>query len=215
MGRLVPMVIPAWMLPAIVIALVIPGVAAFAVVGPSLGLAVGALTIGALVVVAARARFDTPIEVASSPDRRYRVLVVSTEPVAEASLVERIAAIAADGQALVDPVAEPELLVLAPALASRLDRWASDVAAARGAAHDALAISLAGFAAAAVDASGKVGDADPVQAIEDELHTFAAREVVIIDGPGLGPAEVAELRRRLDRPVRELQPQVTRASSSR
>lgn len=204
MGKLVPLEIPGWMLPLIVIAIVVPGVAAFAVVGPSLGLAAGALTVGVLVVVAARVRYETPIEVASSPDRRYRVLVVSTEPVDEPRLVARIAAIAADGQALVDPAAEPELLVLAPALASRLDRWASDVEPARRAARNVIASSLAAFVGTGIEVAGKIGDADPVQAIEDQLHSFAAREVVVLKGPGLGASQISEVRRRLDRPLREL-----------
>jgi hypothetical protein len=204
MKKLVPMVIPSWMLPLIVIALVVPGVVGFAIVGPSLGLAVGALTVGVLVIVAVRAGYDNPIAVAASPDRRYRVLVVCTEPVDEPRLVARIAAIAADGQALVDPAAEPELLVLAPALASRLDRWASDVEPARRAARDVIASSLAAFVGSGIEVTGKIGDADPVQAIEDELHSFAAREVVVLEGPGLGASQIAEVRRRLDRPLREL-----------
>jgi hypothetical protein len=77
---------------------------------------------------------------------------------------------------------------------------------ARRAARAAVAASLGAFAVAGLDAAGKVGDASPVQAVEDELHTFPAREVIVVDGPGLGASEVLELRRRLDRPVRELDP---------
>ena len=150
--------------------------------------------------------YDEPIEVASSPDRRYRMLVVTTEGVDEPGIVERIAAIASEGQQVVDPNSGPEIVVLTPAVQSTLDRWASDVRKARRRARAALAVSLGAFAVAGIDAAGKVGDGNPVQAVEDELHTFPAREVVVVDGPGLGGAEVAELRRRLDRPVRELDP---------
>jgi hypothetical protein len=194
------------MLPLLVIILVVPAAVGFAVAGPPLGLAIGAITVAALLFTAARIRYDEPIEVAASTDRRYRMLVVATEPVAEPQLVERIAAIAAEGQRLIDPAARSELLVLAPAVQSRLDRWASDVRSARRGAREVLAVSLGAFAAAGIDAAGKIGDADPVQAVEDELHAFAAREVVVLDGPGLGATEVAEFRRRLDRPVRELDP---------
>ena len=206
MRRLERLVIPAWMLPLLVIVLVVPAAVGFAVAGPPLGLAIGAITVAALLFTAAKIRYDEPIEVAASTDHRYRMLVVATEPVAEPQLVERIAAIAAEGQRLIDPAAQSELLVLAPAVQSRLDRWASDVRSARRGARQVLAVSLGAFAAAGIDAAGKIGDANPVQAVEDELHAFPAREVVVLDGPGLGASEVAEFRRRLDRPVRELDP---------
>ena len=67
-----------------------------------------------------------------------------------------------------------------------------------------LALSLATMAAAGVDASGSGGDADPVQAITDELHDYPAREVLLVAGPVLGRAEAEEVGRRLDRPVRLL-----------
>ncbi len=213
MRRFERLVIPAWMLPLLVAVLVVPAAVGFSIAGPPLGLAIGAITVAALLFAAASLRYDEPIEVASSSDRRYRMLVVATEPVAEPQLVERIAAIAAEGQKLIDPGAHSELLILAPAVQSTLDRWATDVRAARRTARQVLAISLGAFAAAGIDAVGKVGDGNPVQAIEDELHAFPAREVVVLNGPGVGPSEVAEVRRRLDRPVRELQPSKRVASS--
>ncbi len=78
MRRLVPVVFRPWMLPLIVAALVVPIVAAFALVGPQLGLAVGALAVAAVLVIAARTQFDEPIEVQPSTDRRYRLLVVTS-----------------------------------------------------------------------------------------------------------------------------------------
>jgi hypothetical protein len=204
MGRFDQGGIPAWALPLGVAALIVPSAAGFALAGPPLGLAIGALTVAALLVLAARARHDEPIEVAASQDRRYRMLVVATESVDEPELIGKIAAIAAEGQRVVDPGARSEIVVLAPAVQSTLDRWASDVRKARRTARAAVATSLGAFAVAGIDAAGKVGDGNPIQAVEDELHTFPAREVIVVDGPGLGGAEVAELRRRLDRPVREL-----------
>jgi hypothetical protein len=41
-----------------------------------------------------------------------------------------------------------------------------------------------------------------VQAVEDELRTFPAQEVVLAAGAGLARAQIDEIRRRLDRPVR-------------
>ncbi|HLM31009.1 MAG TPA: hypothetical protein VK326_05055 [Solirubrobacterales bacterium] len=209
MRRLVPLVLRPWTLPLIVLALIVPSIAAFSLVGPQLGVAVGALTATVLIGIAARMRFEEEIEVAPSPDERYRMLVVSTGPIENPAIVERVAELAEEGTSLTDgSPATPQLLVLAPAQPSLLDRWATDLRAARDLAHRALVMSLASFAAAGIDATGKVGDADPVQAIEDELHTFAAREVVLVDGPGIGHEQVEEVRRRLDRPVREIDSRV-------
>ncbi len=202
MRRLMPLVLRPWALPLIVLALIVPSVAAFSIAGPQLGLAVGALTVAALILVAARARFEEEIEVAPQTDARYRLLVVAPDPVEDPGTVERIAAVIEEGRR--HSSGEPQLRVLAPARMSTLDRWASDVRSARLHAQRALALSIASLAAAGFDATGKVGDADPVQAIEDELRTFPAREVVLAGDSSFEPGEVEELRRRLDRPLRQL-----------
>jgi hypothetical protein len=202
MRRLMPIVLRPWALPLIVLALVVPTVAGFYIAGPPLGLAIGALTVAALIVFAASAKYDEEIEVAAPPDERYRLLVVAPDAVDEPSAVERIAVVADEGRR--HSRGEPELRVLAPVRMRTLDRWASDVRNARSHAQRALALSLASLAAAGLDATGKVGDADPVQAIEDELRTFPAREVVLADRGSIQPSEVEELRRRLDRPIRQL-----------
>jgi hypothetical protein len=205
MRRLVPVVLRPWTLPLIVLALVVPSVAGFALVGPQLGLALGALTATVLIVLAARARYDEPIEVASRPDRRFRLLVVTGHPISDGVEVERIGRIAAEGnRALASESTEPEVLILAPAFQGTLDRWASDVAKARDRAQEVVALSLGTLAAAGLDVRGGVGDGDAVQAIEDELRTFPAQEVVVVRGEELGDREVAEVRRRLDRRVHDL-----------
>lgn len=202
MHKLVPIVLRPWTLPLIVIGLVAPAIAAFALVGPQLGLAVGALTATAVIVLAARASYDEPIEVAPRRDRRFRMLVVAGEPISEPEVIEQIAAIAAEGdRALGSGGAEPEVLVLVPATQSRLDRWASDVGKARDRASSVLAVSLGTLTAAGLDVRGRVGDADAVQAIEDELRTFPAQEVALA---GLDAEAAEDVRRRLDRPVRRL-----------
>jgi hypothetical protein len=203
MQRLVPLVLRSWSLPFVVLGLVAPSVAAFALLGPQFGLAVGALTAAAVIALAARARFDEEIEVAAAPDRRYRLLVVASQPLDDPALVAEIAAVASEGEGAIGP-GPAEVRVLAPARSSLLDRWATDLEPARTEAQHTVAVSLGSLAAAGLDAAGRVGDGDPVQAIEDELRGFSAREVAIVDGPGLGPGEVEEVRRRLDRPVREL-----------
>jgi hypothetical protein len=206
MRRLLPLVLRSRSLPLLVFALIFPSVASFTLLGPQFGLAAGALSVGVLLVYAARARYDEAIAVAASPDDRYRLLVVAGRPLDQPELATRVAAVAGEGQRVLGAgsAAGPELLVLVPARASRLDRWASDVGPARDQAQRSLALSLASLATAGLDARGCVGDADAVQAIEDELHSFPAREVVLVDGPGIGSREVEEVRRRLDRPVTRL-----------
>jgi hypothetical protein len=46
-------------------------------------------------------------------------------------------------------------------------------------ADDRLAASIVAMRAVGVDATGEIGDADPIQAIEDALRTFRADELVV------------------------------------
>lgn len=214
MRRLVPLQIRAWMLPLIVAALVIPIIAGFVVAGPPLGLALGAIAVAALLVVAARAQFDEPIEVAASADRRYRLLLVASEAVTDSDLVDRVVAIAGEGADAIGGPEPPLVHVLVPVQLGTLDRWASDLGQARDRAAGALAASFAALDAAGLATAGGVGDADPVQAIGDLLAEFPAREVLIVPGPGIGRLQADEVRRRLDRPVRLLDAQPKRPTSS-
>ena len=207
MRRLMPVELRPWTLPLIVGALIAPTVAAFAVAGPQLGLAVGALTAAVVVVLAARAGYDEPIEVAPGPDRRYRLAVLTVDPIEAPATVDGLARIAAEaGRPGVDGE-EPHVLVVAPAVASTLDRWASDVRAARERAQRNVAVSMASLTAAGLDAAGRVADGNPVQALEDELRSYPADEVVVIPGDEVDAGVLEEIRRRLDRPVRELRPE--------
>jgi hypothetical protein len=203
--KLEPLQLKAWALPLVVIAIAVPIVAAFAAVGPNAGLAVGALAAATIIVLAARARFEEPIEVGASPAGRYLLLVVITEPLDDPALGGQVAEIATEGARATgaEPDPEPEVLVLAPALNKPVAHWLSDLRQARYEAQKRLALSLATLAAAGVDARGQVGDSDPVQAVEDVLRTFPAREVAFV-GASRGGREVEDIRRRLDRPVREL-----------
>jgi hypothetical protein len=204
--KLEPIHLKPWMLPLIVLALAVPIVAGFTLAGPSAGLALGALAVAVILVLAARARFDEPIEVGASPGDRYMLLVVVTEPVEEPSLAGTIAEIAAAGAGATGtgPGRQAELLVLAPALNTRVAHWLSDLRKARFDAQRRLALSLGTLAATGLDASGQVGDSDPVQAVEDALRTFPAQEVVFVAPPDHA-SDVGEVRRRLDRPVRLLE----------
>ena len=108
-------------------------------------------------------------------DGRARILVVANETVAGHSLREEVVRRARESAA--------EVLVVTPALNTRLRHWTSDEDTARMAAQDRLDESLAALAADEVDAKGSVGDDDPIQAIEDSLRVFAADEIVISTHP--------------------------------
>jgi hypothetical protein len=206
--KLEPIQLKSWALPLIVTGLIAPPIAAFALAGPGAGLAVGALAAGAIVVIAARSRFDEEIEVGASQGDRYTLLVVATDAVEDPGIAGAIAEVARAGARATraDPDREPQILVVAPALNTRVAQWLSDLGTARLGAQRRLAVSLGTLAAAGLDARGQVGDADPVQAVEDALRTFAAQEVVFVTGPD-HDHDVDEVRRRLDRPVRVLAPE--------
>jgi hypothetical protein len=159
-----------------------------------------------ILILAARARFDEPIEVAAAPGDRFTMLVVVTAPLEDPQLAGAIAEIAGAGAKSTTPDAtrEPEILVLAPALNTAVSHWLSDLRQARFEAQRRLTLSLATLAPRDVDAHGQVGDSNTVQAIEDTLRTFPAREVVFVTDSRRS-ADVEQVRRRLDRPVRVLE----------
>jgi hypothetical protein len=195
------LVFRAWVLPLIVLALVVPGSVAFILAGPGVGLAVGALAAATTIVYAATRHPDEPIEVASSTDHHRRLLLVAIEPVDQPQAVEGVRAAAHAGA---DD--DPEVLVLAPALNSTLSHWASDIDRSRLDAQRKLVLTVGALAAAEVDARGAVGDADPLQAVEDTLRDYAADQVLVAIPPEAGARRLlAELRRRLDRPVQPLE----------
>ena len=194
-----------WLTPFLVLALVAPAVGGFALGGPPLGLAIGALSVATLLVVAARSRFDEQIEVAG-PSRGHALLVLVIGAIELPEQAQRIAEMARAG-ALVESLrtdAEPEILVLAPATNRPLAEWLSDLGDARFDAQRRLALSIGTLAAAGVEARGKVGDADPVQAVEDVLREYRAREVVVVAGPDAPEEALTELERRLPLPMRRL-----------
>ena len=108
-------------------------------------------------------------------DSLKRILVVANETVAGSRLRDAIKAAADDGKASV--------LVVSPALNSPLRHWTSDEDNARAAAEERIARSVAELERLGIDARGEVGDADPVQAIEDALRTFGADEIIISTHP--------------------------------
>ena len=72
-----------------------------------------------------------------------------------------------------------DVLVIAPALNTRLGFWACDDRRARRHAEERLASSLHSLGVAGIEAEGFVADADPLLAIEDALQLFDADRIVI------------------------------------
>ena len=206
MRRLEPVRLKPWLLPLIVLAIAVPIIAAFAFTGPAGGLAVGAIAAAVILILAANARFDEPIEVAAAPPDRFTMLVVITTALEDPQLAGAVAEIAEAGARSTRPQAiqPPEVLVLAPATNSAVAHWLSDLRRARFEAQRRLTLSLATLAPEHLDAHGEVGDSDTVQAIEDTLRSFPAQEVVFVTAQGQN-GDVKEVRRRLDRPVRVLE----------
>jgi hypothetical protein len=69
---------------------------------------------------------------------------------------------------------DAEVLVVAPALNSRLRHWLSDEDGARRRAAERADACVEQLERSGAHASGRVGDPDPMQAIEDALPTFPA-----------------------------------------
>jgi hypothetical protein len=123
-------------------------------------------------------RLEAPRQTAPAPrdeNGERRILVIANETVGGRPLLERIRELASGRDARV--------LVVIPALNTPLRYWASDVDPAREAAAQRLEASLSRLREAGIEAEGEVGDADPLQAIEDSLRTFGADEVVISTHP--------------------------------
>ncbi len=183
-----------WKLPLIAAAIVVPIVAGFAIAGPGLGVGVAALVAFSIVLIAVRQRPRGPLGSPADDGRRH-VLLVITCPVEEPATVGRIAAAATLGSGNEDA----DVLVLSPARIGFLDRWASDVEGARRVAQENLVATVAALAKAGIAAEARVGDEDVVQAVEDQLQSFPANEVVLITGEGeeKDEAAAAELKSRL------------------
>jgi nucleotide-binding universal stress UspA family protein len=108
--------------------------------------------------------------------------------------------------AIVPPeVSEADVLVVAPALNSKLRHWLSDEDAARGRAKTLAEALVELLKREGVRAEGRTGDSDPVLAVADALQTFHADEIVIAGRPsgqnGLDRL-VLRIRSRFGLPIR-------------
>jgi hypothetical protein len=166
-----------------------------------LGLAVFLAMSAAAILIYLRQRGARPaqrhVEHVGPADVR-RILVVANETVGGDELLSAVTAAVGAGRS--------EVLVVSPALNSRLRHWTSDEDGAREAAQARLEQSLERLSEAGIRSYGEVGDDDPVQAVEDALRTFGADEIIVSTHP-LGrsnwlEAKVVErVRERFDVPV--------------
>lgn len=111
--------------------------------------------------------------------------------------------------------ADGDVLIVAPALTSRLHYWMSDEDAGVEEARQRLAESLERCGAAGVAARGALGDADPLQALDDAMRTFSPGEVIIATHPEgrsnwLERGLVAQARERFDVPITHVAVDVAR-----
>jgi len=161
------------------------------------------LTAGVLVWWFRTRRAERPPKTAPRPhaEGERRILVVANETVGGHTLRSLILERSLDVQ--------EQVLVVTPALNSPLRHWTSDEDDARAAAQERLDASLAKLSEAGVEASGEVGDGDPLQAIEDALRTFGADEIIISTHPEgrsnwLERGVVEKARERFTVPIRHV-----------
>jgi hypothetical protein len=107
---------------------------------------------------------------------RSRILLVTNETARGDELHNVVLEHAARGH-------PAHVLVVAPALNSRLRHLFSDDAAARRGAIERVLDCVERLTRAGVSAEGAIGDPDPVQAIEDALGSFRADRVIVATHP--------------------------------
>jgi hypothetical protein len=128
------------------------------------------------------------------------VLVVANEVLSGERLREQI--VGADGDGL-------EVDVLAPVLTSAIHYGVTDIDEETAEARVRLERSLRWAREQGIAARGRVGDPDPVVAIEDELRDFGADEIVVVthtdeQANWQERTELQRLGRELDLPVRRV-----------
>jgi hypothetical protein len=137
-----------------------------------------ALTLAGAVYVVRATRTEPPRQAVSSRRGRAnerRILVIANETVGGERLRDEIHS-RSEGY-------DEHVLVVTPALNSHLRHWASDEDNARVEAQKRLDASLERLRARGIDAKGEVGDAEPLQAMEDALRLFGADEIIISTHP--------------------------------
>jgi hypothetical protein len=176
-----------WKLPLLVFAIAVPIVVGTLLGGPGVGLALAAMVAVGIVYWAVQMRPRGGIGEPPGTQVRRRLLVVVSRPVEDEATTAAIAA-----EAGIDGSRDlAEVMVLAPLRIGFLDRWASDLEPAREEAQKMLVISVASLARVGVVAEARVGDEDIVQAVEDQVGSYAATEVILVTAPDAEDADAA------------------------
>jgi hypothetical protein len=164
------LIVAALLAPIALVAVIWSTGAGLAVAG---GLALG-LVFGLFVL-----RKDEPREKAAlrprPADGTRRILVVANETLSGRALRAEISQRSGDKRT--------ELHVVTPALNSKVKHWTNEEDDARAAAQQRLEGLLGTLRREGLEAGGDIGDADPVQAMEDALRMFPADEVIISTHP--------------------------------
>jgi|SRR5262245_32537938 len=108
-------------------------------------------------------------------DGGHRVLIVANETLSGSALRHEIEH-RATGR-------DTELFVVTPALNSKIRHWTSDDDRARAAAHARLQEMMDTLDREGFKVQGDIGEADPIQAMEDALRVFEADEVIVSTHP--------------------------------
>jgi hypothetical protein len=117
------------------------------------------------------------MEQTQQPDRR--ILVIADSPCPCPGLADEVARRAHETPS--------EVVVVAPALNSRLRELVSDVDAAVAHAQRQALLAVDELHDRGISAHGRVGDGDPMMAIEDALYDFTATEIIIATHPPARP----------------------------
>ena len=126
-----------------------------------------------------------------------RLLVIANETIAGAGLHSQIREMTSEGG---------RVIIIVPALGSRLQYIFSDVDKPREHARERLDASIAALRASGIDAEGEVGDVNPVRAFEDAVAVFEPDGVLVSTPPEgrshwLERGEVEKIRNKTDLPV--------------
>jgi hypothetical protein len=134
--------------------------------------------------------------------RGARALVVADEAVAGEQLCAAL-------MSRLEPGTDSVFVVAPPLAASALEHYAADIDDVVPAARERLRKTLEQLRAAGLEAEGEVGDADPIQAISDEVSKFHPDQVLIVghrddEGAFAERGLLERAQRDLDLPVTEL-----------
>ena len=130
-----------------------------------------------------------------------KILALTSEPIDADALRSAVGSEAAESA---------EVLVIAPALNSKIRFWTGDSDEAIARADEVQEETVERLAEEGVDAAGGTGESDPMLAIQDALATYQADEIVLFTQSGdsqnwLEEGLVERAQERFDVPVRHLE----------